>query len=121
MQMMKFVNSSHQNFLSDEIIMKIQETWFLVSVLFPGMTALMLASVSGHMGTIRELIDANADFDPEPSIATCQVTPLMIAAQHGNDALVRLYLDKGVSANKATPSTSKNPDMCACMLVCITV
>lgn len=76
-----------------------------------GMTALMLASVSGHMGTIRELIDASADFDPEPSIATCQVTPLMIAAQHGNDALVRLYLDKGVSANKATPSTRITPLM----------
>lgn len=71
------------------------------------MTALMLASVSGHMGTIRALIDAGADYDPEPSITTCQVTPLMIAAQHGNDALVRLYLDKGVSANKATPKTGK--------------
>lgn len=69
------------------------------------MTALMLASVSGHMGTIRALIDAGADFDPEPSIAKCQVTPLMIAAHHGNDAVVRLYLDKGVSANKATPKT----------------
>lgn len=69
------------------------------------MTALMLASVSGHMGTIRALIDAGADYNPEPSIATCQVTPLMIAAQHGNDAVVRLYLDKGVNANKATPKT----------------
>lgn len=65
----------------------------------------MLASVSGHMGTIRALIDAGADYNPEPSIATCQVTPLMIAAQHGNDAVVRLYLDKGVNANKATPKT----------------
>lgn len=76
-----------------------------------GMTALMLASVSGHMGTIRALIDAGADYDPEPSITTCQVTPLMIAAQHGNDALVRLYLDKGVSANKATPKTGITPLM----------
>ncbi|KAG0726574.1 Ankyrin repeat and SAM domain-containing protein 6 [Chionoecetes opilio] len=76
-----------------------------------GMTALMLASVSGHMGTIRALIDAGAAYDPEPSITTCQVTPLMIAAQHGNDAVVRLYLDKGVSANKATPKTGMTPLM----------
>lgn len=72
-------------------------------LLFAGMTALKLASVSGHMGTIRTLIDAGANYDPIPSITTCQITPLMIAAQHGNDAVVRLYLDKGVSANKSVP------------------
>lgn len=69
------------------------------------MTALMLASVSGHMGTIRTLIDAGANYDPAPSITPCQVTPLMIAAQHGNDAVVRLYLDKGVNAKQAAPKT----------------
>lgn len=78
------------------------------------MTALMLASVSGHMGTIRALIDAGANYDPEPSIAKCQMTPLMIAAQHGNNAVVRLYLDKGVNANKATPKTG---NLCKWLLV----
>lgn len=68
------------------------------------MTALMLASVSGHMGTIRALIDAGATYDMVPS-TSCQLTPLMIAAQCGNDAVVRLYLDKGVNANKSVPKT----------------
>ncbi|KAG7170631.1 Ankyrin repeat and SAM domain-containing protein 6-like [Homarus americanus] len=76
-----------------------------------GMTALMLASVSGHMGTIRTLIEAGANFDPIPSINTCQITPLMIAVQHGNDAVVRLYLDKGVNANKSVPKTVITPLM----------
>lgn len=84
---------------------------FFIYLIPPGMTALALASVSGHMGTIRALIDAGANYNPEPSIAKCQVTPLMIAAQHGNDAVVRLYLDKGVNANKATPKTG---NMCEC-------
>ena len=42
-----------------------------------------------------------------------QVTPLMIAAQHGNDAVVRLYLDKGVSPNKCIPKTGKH-----CLVQC---
>ncbi|CAL4137312.1 unnamed protein product, partial [Meganyctiphanes norvegica] len=70
-----------------------------------GMTALHLASVSGHMGTIRALIDGGADYNILPSMTAGQVTPLMIAAQHGNDAVVRLYLDKGVSPNKCIPKT----------------
>ncbi|XP_071537835.1 ankyrin repeat and SAM domain-containing protein 6-like [Panulirus ornatus] len=78
-----------------------------------GMTALKLASVSGHMGTIRTLIDAGANYDPIPSITTCQITPLMIAAQHGNDAVVRLYLDKGVNANKSFPKIGITPLMCS--------
>lgn len=65
----------------------------------------MLASVSGHMATIRALVDAGANYDPLPSLSSSQITPLMIAAQHGNDAVVRLYLDKGVNANKAVPKT----------------
>lgn len=69
------------------------------------MTALMLASVSGHMGTIRALVDAGASFDLAPAINTCQLIPLTIAAQCGNDAVLRLYLDKGVSANKSVPKT----------------
>ncbi|KAK4321659.1 hypothetical protein Pmani_007552 [Petrolisthes manimaculis] len=76
-----------------------------------GMTALMLASVSGHMGTIRTLIDVGANYNPASSITPCQVTPLMIAAQHGNDAVVRLYLDKGVNAKQATPKTGITPLM----------
>ncbi|KAK7080291.1 hypothetical protein SK128_003272 [Halocaridina rubra] len=76
-----------------------------------GMTALMLASVSGHMGTIRALIDAGATYDPEISMFSSQITPLMIAAQHGNDAVVRLYLDKGVSANKSIPKIGISPLM----------
>lgn len=75
------------------------------------MTALMLASVSGHMATIRTLVDAGANYDPLPSLSSSQITPLMIAAQHGNDAVVRLYLDKGVNANKAIPKTG--------LLVCL--
>ncbi|XP_066989494.1 ankyrin repeat and SAM domain-containing protein 6-like [Macrobrachium rosenbergii] len=76
-----------------------------------GMSALMLASVSGHMGTIRTLIEAGAKYDPEITNASSQITPLMIAAQHGNNAVVRLYLDKGVSANKAIPKIGITPLM----------
>ncbi|XP_068223862.1 ankyrin repeat and SAM domain-containing protein 6-like [Palaemon carinicauda] len=76
-----------------------------------GMSALMLASVSGHMGTIRTLIEAGAKYDPDITNTSSQITPLMIAAQHGNNAVVRLYLDKGVSANKAIPKIGITPLM----------
>ena len=42
------------------------------------MTALHLASVSGHMGTIRELIDGGADYNILPSMTTGQVKSLKI-------------------------------------------
>ncbi|XP_076068299.1 ankyrin repeat and SAM domain-containing protein 6-like [Oratosquilla oratoria] len=76
-----------------------------------GMTALMLASVSGHMPSIRALLDAGARLHTPPSLSTCQVSPLMVAAHHGNDAVVRLFLDKGVNANKATPKSGITPLM----------
>lgn len=45
----------------------------------------------------------------------CEFTPLLVAAQHGHDTVLRALLDRGCDVNFYTPSTGLTPLMAAAL------
>ncbi len=62
-----------------------------------GLTALMRAAARGDASAVTALVAAGGDVNTPH--AELRVSPLMFAAYFGKDAVVRLLLDKGATAN----------------------
>ena len=80
-----------------------------------GATVMMLASRGGHLQTCKLLMEAGSDISPSNCIInnTCEMTPLMAAAQYGHDSVVRYLLDCGCDVNYRAPSTGVSALMLA--------
>ncbi|KAK6185430.1 hypothetical protein SNE40_007668 [Patella caerulea] len=79
-----------------------------------GASALTLAGRGGHIQTSLKLIDAGAELN-DISCTGCEYTPLLAAALHGHDAVVRFLIDKGCDVNFHNPSTGVTPLMLAAL------
>lgn len=62
-----------------------------------GLTALMRAAARGDAAAVTALLADGAD--PNTMHAEARLAPLMFAAYAGHDAVVRLLLEKGATAN----------------------
>ena len=62
-----------------------------------GLTALMRAAARGDLSAVTALVAAGADVNAPQ--AELRLSPLMFAAYFGKDAIVRLLIEKGASAN----------------------
>ncbi len=82
-----------------------------------GTSALTLAARAGHLKTCKLLIESGIDTSLNNSIggSTCEFTPLMAAAQHGHDNVVRYFLERGFDVNARMPSTGINALMLAAL------
>ncbi|KAK2164054.1 hypothetical protein LSH36_69g01014 [Paralvinella palmiformis] len=82
-----------------------------------GANAITLAARGGHLQTCKLLIEAGVDLNPSTGIgnSSCEFTPLMVAAHHGHDSVVRCLLDRGCDINHRTPSMGINALMLAAL------
>ena len=82
-----------------------------------GANAITLAARGGHLQTCKLLIEAGIDLNPSTGIgnSSCEFTPLMVAAHHGHDSVVRYLLDRGCDINHQTPSMGINALMLAAL------
>ncbi|XP_048576704.1 ankyrin repeat and SAM domain-containing protein 6-like isoform X2 [Nematostella vectensis] len=79
-----------------------------------GATALDCASRSGHTQVVKLLMDANAVAQKSYLVETC-LSSLMSAAQHGQEAVVELLLEKGVGVSYKDGVTGWSPLMVAAL------
>jgi len=86
-----------------------------------GVNAMTLAAYGGHLSMCRLLQEANIDLNLVMTTGTvcrsaCEFTPLMTAAHHGNDAVIKHLLDiSGSDLNYRTPSLGVNSLMLAAL------
>ena len=82
-----------------------------------GASSLTLAARGGHLQTCKVLIESGIDLNPSTGIGltTCEFTPLMAAAQMGQDTVVRHLMDRGFDSLYRTPSTGINSLMLAAL------
>ena len=80
-----------------------------------GASALTLAARGGHIQIVRQLIEAGSDLSCSGNSHECEFTPLLAAAQHGHDAVLRFILDRGCDVNYRTPSSGLSALMLAAL------
>jgi len=79
-----------------------------------GATPLNMAAAAGHLSTVRSLLEQGVPVEEDlpPQVASCP-TPLMTAALHGRDAVLRTLLNRGAAADKAGTPGDWTPLMLA--------
>ena len=82
-----------------------------------GASAITHAARGGHLQICKLLVESGIDLSPSTGIgeSSCEVTPLMAAALHGHDTIVRYLLDRGFDVNYRTPSMGINALMLAAL------
>ena len=83
-----------------------------------GASVLCVACRSGHLQTVKLLVEAGADLNSSSAsigCTNCELTPLMEAALHGHDSVVRYLLDRGLDINYRMPSTGISALMLAAL------
>nr|XP_025949690.1 ankyrin repeat and SAM domain-containing protein 6 isoform X2 [Dromaius novaehollandiae] len=88
-----------------------------------GASVLTMASRSGHVSMVKLLLESGAFVDNYDNFSTSllnssredlpDITPLMAAAQHGHEAVVRLLLDWGADCNYTVKTVGWSPLMLA--------
>ena len=76
-----------------------------------GASALTLAARGGHIQTVKLLVESGVELNSED----CEFTPLLAAALHGHDAVLRFLLDRGCDMNYKTPTSGLTPLMLAAL------
>ncbi|XP_069762475.1 ankyrin repeat and SAM domain-containing protein 6-like isoform X2 [Narcine bancroftii] len=80
-----------------------------------GSSALTAAARGGHVGLARALLEGGASAEAAGRPAGAELTPLMVAAQHGRDAVLRVLLDWGSDAGPAGHASGWSPLMLAAL------
>ena len=78
-----------------------------------GILAVTLAARGGHMQVVRKLVEAGIDLNNSGNGCMCEFTPLLVSAEHGHDAVLHFFLDRGCDVNYKTASTGLTPLMLA--------